>query len=223
MTDRHILTLDDIHFCKWLGEARYKDKKDYSSYRPLSDNFAMVGVAGELLFSLKTGYAVNTDITPWGDGGIDFDTPLGTIDIKTLRRASQSGLLVEEGKVRAFLYVLAEFWDEPPSVKLLGFAEACSVRNHPARRGSRDIINHRVPIETLEPMDKLYQWLKDIDPGPGKGILEMTNKEFHRRCWAIQARAWWGSLTPPPDRTLQEIWRAAGLLDEDDGKPVLGR
>jgi hypothetical protein len=217
-----MLSKSDIEFCQWLGEARYKDKKTNSNYRPLSENSAMIGVAGELLFSLRTGYPVDTEIRPKGDGGIDFKTPLGTIDVKTHRRASTNGLLVESGKVKAFIFVLAEYFDEPPAVKLLGFAEACTVRNHPALPPNKhNISNHKVPIPILETMEKLLTWLQDIDPGPGKTVVQMTDKEFHRRCWAQDAVKRWGSLTPPPARSLQEIWREAGLLGDPAPGPGL--
>lgn len=214
----YILTPDDLHFCKWLGEARYKDKQEYASYKPLSEDFLMIGVAGELLFSLRTGYAVDTVIRPNGDGGIDFRTPLGTIDVKTGRMGREPKLLVKAGTVNAFLYVLVEYQDKPPGVKFLGFTEACTVRNHPpALPNKHDIINHEVPVSILEPIDRLLGWLKTIDPGPGKTVQEMTDQEFHGRTWARQALARWGSLTPPPPRTLQEIWVLAGVGGPEPG------
>jgi hypothetical protein len=208
----YFLTPGDLHFCKWLGEARYKDKQHYASYKPLSKDFAMIGVAGELLFSLRTGYAVDTVIRPKGDGGIDFRTPLGTVDVKTGRMGENPKLLVKAGTVNAFIYVLVEYQDDPPGVKFLGYTEACTVRNHPPALPNRhDIINHEVPLGILDPVDYLLKWLKDIDPGPGKLVPQMTDQEFHRRTWARQALARWGSLTPPPPKSLEQIWAAAGL------------
>lgn len=210
----YLLTQDDIHFCKWLGEARYKDKQHYASYKPLSKDFAMIGVAGELLFSLRTGYAVDTEIKPEGDMGIDFYTALGTIDIKTGRMRRDKKLLVKEGTVKSFIYVLVEYQDDPPGVKFLGYTEACTVRNHPpAPPNKYDIINHEVPLGILDPVEHLLGWLRDIDPGPGKLVPQMTDQEFHRRTWARQALARWGSLTPPPPRSLKEIWEKAGLIE----------
>jgi len=209
----YILTPGDLHFCKWLGEARYKDKQHYASYKPLSKDFAMIGVAGELLFSLKTGYAVDTVIRENGDGGIDFYTPLGTVDVKTGRLGNNDPkLLVKEGTVKAFIYVLVEYWDDPPRVEFRGYTEACTVRNHPpAKANKHDIINHEVPVGILDPVDHLFGWLRDIDPGPGKLVPQMTDQEFHRRTWARQALARWGSLTPPPPKSLKQIWAEAGL------------
>ena len=208
----YILTPDDLHFCKWLGEARYKDKQHYANYKPLSKDFAMIGVAGELLFSLETGYAVDTEIKPEGDGGSDFRTPLGTIDVKTGRMGDDPRLLVKAGTVKAFLYVLVEYRDDPPRVKFLGYTEACTVRNHPpAPLNKHDIINHEVPLDILDPVDYLLGWLKDIDPGPGKSVPQMTGEESYRRTVARQVLARWESLTPPPPKSLKKIWAEAGL------------
>ena len=208
----YLLTKDDLHFCKWLGEARYADKKNYANYKPLSKDSAMIGVAGELLFSLTTGYAVDTEIKKAGDGGIDFKTPLGTVDCKTGKMGPSPKLLVKEGTVKAFIYVLVDYQDDPPRVGFLGYTEACTVRNHPPSLPNRhDIINHEVPLDILDPVEHLLGWLRDIDPGPGKQVQQMTGEESYRRTVLRQALARWGSLTPPPPRSLKEIWAEAGL------------
>lgn len=73
----------------------------HSSSRPLSQDYELVGLAGELAFAEEFGYQVDTSDRPGGDGRVDFHTPAGTVDVKTARKALN--LLREQGKPHADL------------------------------------------------------------------------------------------------------------------------
>ena len=107
-------------------------KRTAPSHRPLGPRHDAVGLAGERAFAARYGYPVDEREFARGDGGADFRTYRGTVDVKTYRRPEH--LLVEVGKERADLYVLACYDDVVDDATLLGWAtvkevEAATVRD----------------------------------------------------------------------------------------------
>lgn len=75
------LTLDDITL---ISEERCRLKEGLDSSTPLSENYQLIGLCGERYFSEVTGLPMNINVSGLdGDGGVDFLSKLGTIDVKT--------------------------------------------------------------------------------------------------------------------------------------------
>lgn len=127
--------------------------------RPLGKNYEEVGLLGEWEFGKFCGIMPRT--IPGGDGGIDFELPLVfTVDVKTARKPDR--LLVEAGKVKADIYVLAHYVDndEAGEVSLVGWIFASELLKYQPFDSGRGIVNHVVPAEELRPMDDLEKRVK---------------------------------------------------------------
>ena len=135
--------------------------KDHKSSRPLSKNYEYVGLKGESQFAKEFGFKIDKELRPSGDNGIDFKSDLGTIDVKTARKAYN--LIVEENKVNSDIYVLAKYIDNTDTVELLGWAYSSEVFNAPIRNFGYGIMNHYIPKDNLRSMKLL------------KNLLEVTN------------------------------------------------
>lgn len=132
--------------------------------RPLSKGYEEIGLLGEWEFATFCG--VMPKLKAGGDGGIDFELPVVfTVDVKTARKGDR--LLVEEGKVKADIYVLAHY-DEGrrgdvdtgdnwtlEETRLVGWTSAAVIKSIEACDSGRGIINHVVPAERLRPMEEL--------------------------------------------------------------------
>lgn len=108
-----------------------RTKRGVVSHRPLGARHDAVGLAGERAFAARYGYPVDERSFARGDGGADFRTYRGTVDVKTYRRPEH--LLVEAGKERADLYVLARYDDMVDDATLLGWATVKEVEAAPTR------------------------------------------------------------------------------------------
>lgn len=64
------MTLFD--YAKRLADQRSKQKEHYMSSNPMSDNYELVGVLGELIYSFVMGEMMDTRLKIAGDDGIDF-------------------------------------------------------------------------------------------------------------------------------------------------------
>jgi hypothetical protein len=129
------------------------------SQRQLSTDYEVVGLAGEEAFAAFSGLEVDTEDRPEGDDGADFTVPL-RIDVKTARKAFN--LIVEEGKVRADVYVLAEYDDEH-GTRLIGWEWGQEVSQAPCKDFGFAIVSHYIPATSLRPMDSLLRLLRRLD------------------------------------------------------------
>lgn len=86
-----------------------------------------IGFRGEHAFALKYELPWEPRQHPQGDGGIDFVTPAGTIDVKTSSFNEELRVYCRTG-VNARIYVRAQWrrWDD--SVQFLGWALGSTVR-----------------------------------------------------------------------------------------------
>ena len=55
-----------------IAEERHNQKKTYKSHLKLSDNYELVGVLGEMVFSLLIQEKMDVDLKENGDDGFDF-------------------------------------------------------------------------------------------------------------------------------------------------------
>ena len=153
------MTLD----LKKIAEEREVLHKNHTSSRPLSKNYEYIGLKGEAQFSEEFGINLDLELRPGGDKGSDFSTKLGSIDVKTARKAYN--LIVEKNKVDADIYVLAQYSDSNDKAILLGWAVKNQVLDAPAKDFGYNIINHYIPKSKLMPMDSLKNFINGANGG----------------------------------------------------------
>lgn len=141
--------------------------------RPLSKGYEELGVVGEWAFAEMCGLMPRTQPGKGGDGGYDFQLPVVfTVDVKTARKADK--LLVEEGKIKADIYVLARYVESETveldaravyvsgEAELVGWCWATQVKAVEPRDTGRGIVNHCVPRESLRPMAELKRMMGKV-------------------------------------------------------------
>lgn len=150
----------DTNTIRTIANQRVSLHAQHSSCRPLSEDYEYVGLLGEVRFAETLNLSVDLSTRPKGDNGIDFYTPIGTIDVKTARKAYN--LIVEKGKVFADIYVLAQYADD--KVAFLGWEHGDEIKQCPTRDFGYGIINHYKPVSQLKHMmllkGMLDKWLE---------------------------------------------------------------
>jgi hypothetical protein len=67
------VSIEDVYpLAVEIAEARHNQKKNYKTHKPLSDNYEVVGVLGELVFSLIIQQHMDIELKKEGDDGFDF-------------------------------------------------------------------------------------------------------------------------------------------------------
>ena len=139
-----------------MASERERLHKHLKSSRPLSKDYEYIGLKGEEKFAEEFNMEIDHKLRPEGDGGKDFPSNFGIIDVKTARKAYN--LIVEQGKVVSDIYILAKYKDLTDNAELLGWAYKNEVLDAPCKDFGYGIINHYIPKENLY----LIQSLKDI-------------------------------------------------------------
>jgi len=114
-------------------------------HRELSPHQMEIGVLGEIFMEQTIGIPMDDQYHEGGDPGWDFDTPIGTLDVKTFQKPFH--LAVEVGKIKARYYVLAglsasgiSLWGWATHTQILyadvGFLPGHSIKNHLIKRHS---------------------------------------------------------------------------------------
>lgn len=142
-----------------LADDRSRPHEGQRSSRPLSDGYQLVGLAGEFAFSYEFGFPVDREPRPAGDGHVDFNTPLGTIDAKSARKPYY--LLGEVGKPFARIFVLAFYDDGSESAGLLGWEYGDVLYAQPVRNFSSEISSHYIPTRSLRKISDLHSMFRD--------------------------------------------------------------
>lgn len=143
------------------GAARSKLHIGHPTRRALSDGYDLVGLLGEVAFARAFRLALDLDRKPKGDGGVDFVMPLKfSVDVKTARKAVH--LIHEKGKPIADIYVLAEYSDEGPDVKLIGWEWGKVLAAAPVRDFGHGVLSHFIHHASLRPMDQLAERIARI-------------------------------------------------------------
>lgn len=134
--------------------ARVRLHEGQASNRPLSEDFEFVGLVGEVEFARAYRQPLDLQFRRGGDNGIDFIVPLAfTLDVKCARNAFN--LLVEQGKVEADIYVLAQYSDVARRADLLGWEYGATIARAPFKDFGFGIVNHYIPRGALRPMAEL--------------------------------------------------------------------
>ena len=147
------MTLD----LKKIAQDRETIHKDHATSRPLSKDYEYIGLKGEAQFSEEFGLDLDLKLRPEGDKGSDFSTKLGSVDVKTARKAYN--LIVEKNKVHADIYILAHYSDPADKAVLLGWTIKDQVLAAPIKDFGYNIINHYIPKEKLMPMETLKKFM----------------------------------------------------------------
>jgi len=139
-----------------VAQRRHDIHKHHASSRPLSKDYELVGLSGEVAFSEFSGLEVDWEERPSGDKGVDFITPNGmTIDVKTARKAFN--LIHEENKPFADIYVLAQYMDDTEESTLIGWEYGSILKKSPRKDFGYRIINHYIGKNKLKPMQELAE------------------------------------------------------------------
>ena len=151
------MPIDDPLLKEWLAleaEQRTKLHEGEAGQRKMSENYDLVGMAGEAEFSRLTGVALNWHRGKGGDNGIDFVVPLRfTVGIKTARKPYY--LICEEDKIVADIYVLAQYFDDGRA-ELLGWTYGHVLKRAPLKDFG-GIMNRAIRCEDLKPMSELLE------------------------------------------------------------------
>ena len=144
--------------------------------RVLTQGYEEMGVVGEWAFGKFCGLMPRVEPGRGGDGGYDFQLPMVfTVDVKTSKKAES--LLVEVGKVKADIYVLAHYHAPAQGddtgdtqytraeAELVGWTWASVVKAVEPRDTGRGVINHCVPRAQLRPMEELERMMAHVRRG----------------------------------------------------------
>ena len=138
------------------AQGRHEAHKDHASSRPLSEDYELIGLLGEVEFGKLTGQMVDLERRLDGDKGVDFVVPLNfTVDVKTARKAFH--LIHEVGKGFADIYVLAQYDDGTKGVELIGWEWGAVLARAPEKDFGYGIRNHYIPADKLRPMSELVR------------------------------------------------------------------
>jgi len=167
MPDDHGLTSEPIRRLtpdekRQMAEQRAMRHLHHASSRPLSIDYELVGVCGEVEFCEQFGFEVKGDRFGQGDGGDDAALWVGrlTVDVKTARQPNH--LLREADKPHSDILVLARYIEEKTSAELLGWEfDAVMVRCPTGYfiKGTQRILNHFKPWYELRKMQELHDWM----------------------------------------------------------------
>lgn len=139
---------------KAYADQRHDLHEDHVSSRPLSENYELVGLMGELALSQLTGLAPDLAVKPGGDGGTDSHLYLRyTVDVKTARKPYN--LIHEQGKSFADIFVLARYVNDATPAELLGWEWGARLMVAPVRDFGYGVMSHYIPAGMLRPIGEL--------------------------------------------------------------------
>lgn len=72
MKEVKICLKDVFDYASEIANERHEQKKSFKTHLPLSDNYELVGVLGEFVFSLLIQERMDTELKVNGDDGFDF-------------------------------------------------------------------------------------------------------------------------------------------------------
>ena len=133
---------------KKIAAQRENLHKNHASSRPLSKNYEYLGLKGEAKFSEEFEIPMDNKLRPSGDGGRDFPSVLGNIDVKTARKAFN--LLVEVGKVVSDVYVLAKYTDKTDEVEPIAVQDKTSEVGFQGHTQLENLISELENVEECE-------------------------------------------------------------------------
>jgi hypothetical protein len=145
------------------AQARHQLHARQASSRPLSPDYELLGLAGEMQGEADFGIQRDARLLSAGDGRSDFRLRNGLSgDWKVARRAYN--LLMEAGRPHADLFV-AGLWHEDGRhcwVEWLGWESAARLRAVEPCDFGYGVINHYCPVDELQPMWRFAGMCRDV-------------------------------------------------------------
>jgi hypothetical protein len=166
-----------------VAKRRHELHKHHATSRPLSEDYELVGLAGEVEFGRLTCLEPDFSDRPEGDNGCDFTLPDGReVDVKTARKAYN--LIHEVGKRFVDIYVLARYDDATETASLIGWETGRSLSESPSRDFGHGVINHYIDAIDLKRMADLTFEISEFYWGRvfGEDYLRMTAKPDYEQC-----------------------------------------
>jgi hypothetical protein len=151
------MPLDDV---RELARMREEAHLGQSSSAPMSVDYELVGLVPEIVFGEVLGLPLDLEIRPLGDGGADYTTPGGTVDVKGAQKPYN--ILRPIGtKNPADIIVLAGWVAEiPDAAFFLGWEYDAIVVQQSPERWPEYVINHIYPSRKLRPMSAIREVLR---------------------------------------------------------------
>ena len=84
------MSISLFDYCVRIAEQRHKQKQGYRSHRPLSNNYELVGILGEVIYGFMTGELYDSRLKIAGDDGFDFQ---GRIQVKASEKKNARHLI----------------------------------------------------------------------------------------------------------------------------------
>jgi hypothetical protein len=132
MTDHKILRAE--------AERRHEANKNDPHNRVLGKDYEYMGLLGEDTFAIEFNLPLRLHRDSRGDGGYDFITPIGKVDVKTRRKPY--AILVEQGIGVCYIVVLGWYRECYDRVELLGWAYGEDILAIPPKLFPSGIWNH---------------------------------------------------------------------------------
>ena len=145
---------DIVAYLENVASVRMRIHSKHATSRPLSSDYEFIGLIGEYQFMVFSGLTMDISTRPDGDNGCDFRSRVGTIDVKTARKAFN--LLRESGKKHSKILVLASYSDSTKRASLLGWEYDEKMLLCPKKDFGYGILNYYKPAKLLRPMHELY-------------------------------------------------------------------
>lgn len=148
-----------------VADLRHKPR---ASSRILSPEYEFIGVVGELAFGLLIGETGPGFRPDFQDGGVDFKTAVGTIDVKgNGPRVRDLYVVADRGPLKCDLYVLVsvrlDLHRERPPANVVGFAHQSEVKAVPPVQ--RKTLSHVLSrLHPIEPLVAEIRRAKGLDP-----------------------------------------------------------
>lgn len=135
------------------NHVRYRGDRD-----TFTDDEQERGLAGEASFAARYGLEWDRSDRLTGDGGIDFRTPHGTVDVKTCYTyalTTEPLLLLKRGKVPADIMVLAQWVGPRTPTPFLGWETGLRLLEAPVKDTGHTAQNHTIRARDLRLMSEL--------------------------------------------------------------------
>jgi hypothetical protein len=132
-----------------VAEQRQTQGRRAGSTRPLRTDMDWLGLLGELAFARRYDLPVRFKDVPEGDRGVDFETPLGWVDVKATPECYDNLLVPADADLRADLYVVARVGR---AVCLSGWCLRAAVERAPVR--TLKIPTRVIAAQNLHPIDE---------------------------------------------------------------------
>lgn len=117
-----------------------------------------IALVGEDVFGLTYGYKLDLSPRLYGDGGVDFYTSLGTVDVKTYLKPYHMVLEVGKENQCADILVLAKYNLLNDTAVLIGWDYGSVIKTYP-----KGILPKQKILNYIEPANKLHSMKEFTD------------------------------------------------------------